>query len=45
LAKCILFLADGKIDIVNEIFDSNFHGDPRDLLMFGMEQSNKKTKK
>jgi hypothetical protein len=42
LAKCILFLADGKIEIVNEIFESNFHGDPRDLLMYGMDKSKEK---
>lgn len=41
LARCILILSEGNIEIVNEIFESNFYGDPRDLILSAIEKSGK----
>lgn len=43
LARCILILTDGKFEIFREIFNTNFYGDPRDLIMNAMEKSGNKT--
>lgn len=42
LARCILYLANGEVKIVDEIFASNFYGDPRDLIVQAMEKSDHK---
>jgi len=39
LARGILILAKGSVAIINELFDSGFCGDPRDLLMQAMAVS------
>jgi hypothetical protein len=42
LAKCILYLADGKLEVIDEIFESGFHGDPRDIIVLAMDRSDNK---
>lgn len=42
LARCILYLANGKVEIVEEIFASGFYGDPRDLIVQAMDKSDHK---
>ncbi len=37
LARSILILANGEAGTVEEIFESNFHGDPRDILVSATE--------
>lgn len=33
LARCILVLSDGQVTEIKNIFNSNFFGDPRDVIM------------
>ena len=33
LARSVLFLSHGKIEIVREIFSTTFYGDPRDMVL------------
>ena len=41
LMRGILIIANGKIEEIDKIFESNFHGDPRDLLMYANSIDNK----
>jgi hypothetical protein len=43
LIGSILVIADGKIDEIDRIFESNFHGDPRDLIMYATERIKNET--
>ena len=43
LLRCILIIANGNINKFNELFESNFYGDPRDLIMEAMAISNNET--
>jgi hypothetical protein len=42
LIRCILIISNGNINEFNKIFESNFYGDPRDLLMTANETTNNK---
>jgi hypothetical protein len=43
LIRSILILADGKAEEIDKIFESNFYGDPRDLIMNAMSKTNNET--
>ena len=43
LARSILIIADGKTDEIDKIFETNFHGDPRDLILLAMSISDNET--
>jgi hypothetical protein len=41
LMRSILVIANGKIDLFNKIFDTDFYNDPRDVIMEAMSINDK----
>jgi len=39
LARCILFLVENEKETIDEIFETNFFNDPRNLIMYADKES------
>ena len=39
LARSILFLSEGKLDKLKAVFEKDFYGDPRDVIMMAEEKA------
>lgn len=39
MARSIIFLAEGNVSMVKDIFEREFYGDPRDVIMMAEKKS------